>query len=204
MTYDIRKYTRALHNITEQRQANLPSDGTWDRNSTDFKSGAYAHTNLTEINSGLELLWRNNINPARVVLGLGFYGRSFTMGDPKCIKPGCRFKDAGRKGDCTGTPGVLSATEIHRILKTRKDVHLQFDKDAAVKIATWDNDQWVSWDDEETLKMKLEYANRRCLGGTMVWAVDLDDGTLINALGKAMGKKKARTGNMTIPLLPEF
>lgn len=39
-------------------------------------SFAYAHTNLTEINSGLELLWRNSINPGRVNLGLGFYGRS--------------------------------------------------------------------------------------------------------------------------------
>ena len=25
---------------------------------------------------GLDLLWRNNINPERVNLGLGFYGRS--------------------------------------------------------------------------------------------------------------------------------
>lgn len=39
-------------------------------------SFAYAHTNLTEINEGLELLWRNNINPERVNMGLGFYGRS--------------------------------------------------------------------------------------------------------------------------------
>jgi chitinase len=31
---------------------------------------------LTEINEGLELLWRNNINPERVNMGFGFYGRS--------------------------------------------------------------------------------------------------------------------------------
>lgn len=31
---------------------------------------------MTEINLALELLWRNSINPGRVVLGLGFYGRS--------------------------------------------------------------------------------------------------------------------------------
>lgn len=53
-------------------------DGVWDSNVTSIGSVAYAHTNLTEIQTGLELLWRNNINPGRVVMGLGFYGRSNT------------------------------------------------------------------------------------------------------------------------------
>lgn len=51
-------------------------DGVWDSNVTSIGSFAYAHTNLTEINLALELLWRNNINPGRVNMGLGFYGRS--------------------------------------------------------------------------------------------------------------------------------
>jgi len=32
--------------------------------------------------------------------------------------------------------------------------------------------QWVSYDDEETVRLKQEYANSRCLGGSMVWAMD--------------------------------
>lgn len=51
-------------------------DGVWDRTVNAIGPYAYAHTNLTEIQQGLELLWRNNINPGRVVFGLGFYGRS--------------------------------------------------------------------------------------------------------------------------------
>lgn len=46
---------------------------------------------------------------------------------------------------------------------------MSLDKDAAVQIVTWDNDQWVSYDDAETFKLKLEYANNLCLGGTMIW-----------------------------------
>lgn len=64
------------------------------------------------------------------------------------------------------------------------------DKEAAVQIVVFDKDQWVAYDDEKTLKTKLEFANKRCLGGTMVWAVDLDDGGLIGALGQAMGKEE--------------
>lgn len=48
------------------------------------------------------------------------------------------------------------------------------DEKAAVKQLVFDNDQWVSYDDEETLKMKMDYANGKCLGGTMVWAVSTD------------------------------
>jgi hypothetical protein len=70
---------------------------------------------------------------------------------------------------------------------------------------TWDTNQWVSYDDTQTLKMKMEYANGKCIGGyvrilwlyrlaltiifsVLVWAADLDDqtGSAINALGAAL------------------
>jgi chitinase len=141
---------------------------------------AHAHTNLTEIDEALKLLWRNNINPERVNLGLGFYGRSFTMKDPSCMVAGCEFSSGGNGGECTGTPGVLSAHEIVQIIKNGATVTT--DEVAAVEIVTWDTDQWVSWDSTNTLAMKVKYANERCLGGVMVWAIDLDDGTLIGSL----------------------
>ncbi|GKZ61709.1 hypothetical protein AnigIFM49718_008435 [Aspergillus niger] len=40
------------------------------------------------------------------------------------------------------------------------------DKDAAVNVVTWDTDQWVSYDDETTIKMKKYYANGKCLGAS--------------------------------------
>lgn len=88
------------------------------------------------------------------------------MKNPSCLTAGCPFKDrtGGKAGDCTGTPGVLSAAEINKVLK-RDDAVSVLDPVNAVKIVTWDRDQWVSYDDAETLKMKVEYANKRCLGG---------------------------------------
>ncbi|KAM0187753.1 hypothetical protein ACHAPI_010981 [Fusarium lateritium] len=163
--------------------------GVWDENIESLGPYALAHTNLTEIQQGLELLWRNNINPARVVLGLGFYGRSFTMKSSSCMEAGCEFETGAKGGECTGTEGVLSAHEISKLIKNGAKVKL--DKKAGVKIVTWDRNQWVSWDDAETLKIKLDYANENCLGGTMVWAIDLDDGTMIKALGQGMKRKKA-------------
>jgi len=56
----------------------MPQDGVWDEKVKSLGPYAFAHTNLTEIDTALNLLWRNNVNPERVVMGLGFYGRSKT------------------------------------------------------------------------------------------------------------------------------
>lgn len=49
--------------------------GSWDSPSDDIGSFVYAHTNLTEIEDALNLLWRNAVPANQVNLGLGFYGR---------------------------------------------------------------------------------------------------------------------------------
>lgn len=67
-----------------------------------------AHTNLTEIKSALDLMWRIGVGPSEIVLGMGFYGRSFTLSDLNCVEPGCSFNAGGHPGPCTGTSGILS------------------------------------------------------------------------------------------------
>lgn len=51
-------------------------DGGWDAADPWIGSVVNAHTNLTEIVSAMDLLWRSDIHPSQVVMGLGFYGRS--------------------------------------------------------------------------------------------------------------------------------
>ena len=158
--------------------------GTWD--STNKFLGPYvaAHTNLTEIDNALSLLWRNGINPGNVVLGLGFYGRSFTLADPACTTAGCVFTSGGDAGQCTQSVGTLSYAEIQRIIASGATVTM--DDKAAVKSVVYNTNQWVSYDDAETFGLKVDYANSHCLGGTMVWAASLDDanGSAAAALSK--------------------
>ncbi|CZR66788.1 uncharacterized protein PAC_16689 [Phialocephala subalpina] len=148
--------------------------GTWDGNSPYTQAVVQPHTNLSEITVGLDLLWRNNIEPSKVVLGLGFYGRSFTLSDPTCTTPGCPFSGGGDAGECTQTSGILSNSEIQAII-TKYDLTPILNEEAGVKYIVWNTNQWVSYDDEETLELKRTYANKKCMGGRMVWALDLDD-----------------------------
>ncbi|KAE9373107.1 glycoside hydrolase family 18 protein [Stipitochalara longipes BDJ] len=158
--------------------------GVWD--ATDVWVGPFvaAHTNLTEIDQSLKLLWRNNISPSKVTLGLGFYGRSFTLANPSCNTAGCEFTGGAPAGDCTDDVGTLSYAEIEAIIAA--GAQPQLDAAAAVQTVVYgDGNYWVSFDDKSTFATKIAYANENCLGGTMVWAASLDDsqGSAATALG---------------------
>jgi chitinase len=107
-------------------------------------------------------------------MGLGFYGRSFTLSNPSCKTAGCGFSSGGKPGPCSASAGTLMSSEIQAIINAGAVPTL--DTAAAVKSIVWDTDQWVSYDDGDTFKLKIDYANGKCLGGTMVWAVSTDDG----------------------------
>jgi chitinase len=148
--------------------------GVWDASHSITGPYVRPHTNITEIKLSLDLLWRNNVDPSRVNFGLGWYGRSFTLEDPACNQPNCIFSYGGKPGECTNSSGTLSNSEIRRII-TENNLTPSLDVEAAVKWISWDIDQWVSYDDGETIQMKIAEANRLCLGGVSIWAVDLDD-----------------------------
>lgn len=56
----------------------------------------------------------------------------------------------------------------------------------------------VSYDDEITIRMKKQFANNRCLAGTMIWAVDLDsaDSRTLHALAD---QRSVGPGRPTMP-----
>ncbi|RAH47433.1 chitinase [Aspergillus brunneoviolaceus CBS 621.78] len=140
--------------------------GTWDIG--DQWTGPYldAQTNLTEIKTALDLLWRNNISPSKVNMGMAFYGRTFTLVDPSCSEPGCAYASAGDAGTCSNSAGILFGSEIMDIIQ-ENDLTPTLYKDAAVKTITWNTDQWASYDDEDTWKLKAEFAKSECLGGVL-------------------------------------
>ncbi|KAI1382677.1 family 18 glycosyl hydrolase [Hypoxylon trugodes] len=162
--------------------------GVWDAQSKALGPHIAPHTNVTEIDMGLDLLWRAGVPPAKVVLGLGWYGRSFTLSDPSCNTPNgvCEFSGGANAGPCSDASGILTLQEIKDVISTNK-LNPVWDKTAEVKWITWDSNQWVSYDDDDTFDQKRKFANSRCLGGTMIWAMDQVDQNSDNGLAPAPG-----------------
>lgn len=163
--------------------------GTWDKGNKFTGAFLNSHTNLTEIDAALDLLWRNDIDPGKAVLGLAFYGRSFTMTTASCSTPGCTYESGGQRGKCSKEVGILLNSEIDELVEENSVNPVLYKKEAA-KVAKWGN-QWIAYDDEETLMMKSEYAQTLCLGGLMVWAIshDTQDAKYHKALAKAANRK---------------
>ncbi|KZS89652.1 hypothetical protein SISNIDRAFT_489074 [Sistotremastrum niveocremeum HHB9708] len=175
--------------------------GTWDGIDPYIGYVLGAHTNLTEIDQAFQLFWRVGVQPSQMVfpspppppppsnanphhkiqvMGMGFYGRSFTLADPSCTEPPCPWVSGGNPGPCSDNSGTLMFSEIETVLLD-PTANAVYDEVAAVKYVTWDSNQWVSYDDAESFAAKMNYANDRCIGGTMIWSVDQDD-TQYNAL----------------------
>jgi GH18 family chitinase len=148
--------------------------GVWDKGLEGV--GIRPHTNLTEIDAGLDLLWRADVAPEKVNMGMAWYGRTYTLQDTNCTTPNgiCQFSAAGTAGPCSNATGTLNLLEIQDIL-AEEQITPVLDKAAGVKYMAYNSTQWVSYDDDETIRMKQDFASSRCLGGTMVWAMDQAD-----------------------------
>ncbi|WQF83340.1 Putative glycoside hydrolase family 18, catalytic domain, glycosyl hydrolase family 18 (GH18) active [Colletotrichum destructivum] len=149
--------------------------GMWDEENDWTGPYLKGHADWRKIDQGLDLLWRNGVKPENVVMGFGFYGRSFTMSDTNCIQPDgiCQFSTGSSPGSCSDTAGVLTYYEIAS-RNNSLDTATFYDAENTVKYNVFEGTQWVSYDDAQSFRDKLDRLAERCLSGLMIWAIDQD------------------------------
>jgi GH18 family chitinase len=62
---------------------------------------------------------------------------------------------------------------LKNALKKNSGIEVIHDKTSAVKYFTYDTDQWISYDDKDTFKQKIDWANDVGFSGSLIWASDL-------------------------------
>lgn len=129
---------------------------------------------LEDIERTILPLWFDRIDPGKLNLGLPYYARGATVSDTSCMEVGCPYSDLSRPGQCSTEKGILILKEIQDIIAQR---HLapKALSNIMQKQLTFD-DQWFSYDDCETVDQKIQYADDHCIGGTMIWSIDLTSG----------------------------
>lgn len=100
-------------------------------------------------------------NKNKLLLGIPFYGPVWTL-------------TSGNTG--IGAPGNPSGTiKYNQICQNiRNGWRRVFDNAQKVPYA-YGNNQWVGYDDAESIQNKINYVNNNGIGGMFVWAMDMDD-----------------------------
>ena len=155
---------------TTGHQANLynnPLDPAWGGWSTDQALNSY--------------LWAG-IPPEKIALGFGFYGRAW-----QGVEVGSYEYTPGLFQPWTSLPfyeGTLSWTEIRELLKPGSGYTRYWD-DVGNAPYLYNGDIWISYTDEEQIKVLTDYAKEKGLGGVFNWEYGHDmDAELLKILSE--------------------
>ncbi|GKU22689.1 unnamed protein product [Fusarium langsethiae] len=170
--------------------------GQWDYGNPTINSGCpngnclRSHVNKTETLDSLAMITKAGVDPAKVVVGISSYGRSFRMKDPKCTGVTCQFTGSfsvseAEPGVCTGEPGYLSDAEIRLIEYDAKKgkagvtAKTWYDKNSDSDIMTYGTQgkgmtDWVAYMGPTTKQKRTQWAQGLNFGGVVDWAVDLE------------------------------
>ncbi|KAM0210130.1 hypothetical protein ACHAPA_009743 [Fusarium lateritium] len=170
--------------------------GQWDYGNTMISPGCpngnclRSHVNKTETLDSLAMITKAGVDPAKVVIGISSYGRSFKMKDPKCTGPTCQFTGSfsvseAEPGVCTGEAGYLSDAEIRQIAYDAKNgkkgvtAKTWYDKASDSDMMTYGTQgkgmtDWVAYMGPTTKVKRTEWAQGLNFGGVVDWAIDLE------------------------------
>nr|XP_034836226.1 LOW QUALITY PROTEIN: endochitinase-like [Maniola hyperantus] len=167
----------AVHVMSYDLRGNW--DGFADNHSPLYRrpsdTGAYEKIN---VNDGLQL-WVDEGCPAnKLVVGIPFYGRSYNIASASekwnRSTPSIRLLAVLIPAPYTQSRGLWAYYEICLKLKEEGGWKRKMDKYGKVPYA-YKDDQWVGYDDQNSVKTKMNFIQEKGYLGAMTWSIDMDD-----------------------------
>lgn len=111
------------------------------------------------------------VDPAKLNLGLGSYGRPFTLLEEDEHDLGSPVNGTGVLGPLTAESGMWGYNEICALMS---DYTYVWDDEQGIPYS-YSGDQWVGFDDPDSILLKVQFANELGLGGVSLFSLDTDD-----------------------------
>ncbi|KAM7513327.1 hypothetical protein LguiB_012202 [Lonicera macranthoides] len=140
--------------------------GPWER-VTGEHSALYDPNSNTSTSFGIQSWIQAGIPPEKIVMGLPLYGHTWTLQDPN--ENGLRAPAVGA-GPGNGT---LVYSQVVDFI-SNNDAIVEFDNGTA-SFYSYARGSWVGYDDVGSIKLKVQFARAKSLGGYFFWALGQDN-----------------------------
>lgn len=111
-------------------------------------------------------------DPQKISLGIGTYGRTYTLSDASKTGLGAPAVNPGLPGQFTQESGMLGYNEICLLQKSGWTTVYDDEQETPYAYSGY---QWVGFDDPRSIAVKVEYAQKLNLGAVMIWSIETDD-----------------------------
>eukprot|EP00730_Choanoeca_flexa_P016656 TRINITY_DN7921_c0_g1_i1.p1 TRINITY_DN7921_c0_g1~~TRINITY_DN7921_c0_g1_i1.p1 ORF type:complete len:739 (+),score=163.71 TRINITY_DN7921_c0_g1_i1:206-2422(+) len=144
----------------------------------DWQPATGAHTALYSplddltIDNGVQYWLDQGAPKEQLILGTASYGRGWTLASSGNTLLGAPASGASQPGPYTREAGLLSYFEIVSLRK--QGFRTVFDDHTKTNYITRGN-QWIGYDNPQTMAFKGQYVMQRDLAGAMMWSIDQDD-----------------------------
>ncbi|WGR93342.1 glycoside hydrolase family 18 protein [Bradyrhizobium sp. ISRA443] len=132
------------------------------------------------VDSSVTALIRAGVLPAKVTLGVAFYGRAVAGVPPE--NGGLFQKGATASREWGGGDGIDYRDLVARRPQQHGFRRYWSDEGQVPWLYNAEQRIWISYDDPFSIARKASYARSRALAGIMIWDLFADDGSLLAAL----------------------
>ncbi|XP_073965066.1 probable chitinase 10 [Choristoneura fumiferana] len=175
VAYDLPKLTRYLDLL---HMVCYDYHGAWDGvvgANAPLRAGKH---DVLSVENTIKYMLERGVSPNKMVLGLPMYGRTFILQDPDVEKIEFRktpVKPQGFKGPYTKEADFMGYNEICLELSNKSNSWRRHWDELSSTPYIRDRERVVSYDDAQSIALKIEMAMSYNLGGVMLWRIDTDD-----------------------------
>jgi len=154
--------------------------GKWDK-ITGHNAPLHSRINETikdqklNVEYTLAYLLKKGAAKQKTVLGVPFYGRSYTLQNPDSNNMGAPAKNTSFQGPYTREDGFLGYNEICVEKLNEEAPWTSVWEEHYLAPYMFRGDSWLSYDNERSIALKSEFAYDQGLAGVMSWSIDTDD-----------------------------
>ncbi|XP_043594466.1 probable chitinase 10 isoform X2 [Bombus pyrosoma] len=161
------------------------------------------------VNSTMEYLINLGADKSKLLVGIPLYGQAYRLSSENLTSLGDPATGPGTAGEFTKQPGMLAYYEVCDRVKNKG-------WEIGLGPSAYRRDQWVGYDNQESVFAKGEYILKRGYGGATLWTVDLDDFLnrccsesfpLLKSINRALGRLKNKAsegcGRPPEPITPQ-